>query len=128
MQDAAQHPALLYVVLGVSILITISGAVPKILGPLGEAFKARAEAARAAAADADDADIKELHRQIQNLTLLLEQERIAARAEREASRLALVEEQKAVAEHRRLVGDLYRWILAAQHDPKNLQRPVPEPN
>ena len=61
---AAGHPWMLYAALVVGILVIIAGAVPKILGPLGEAFDERTKRARAAAVEADDADIAEADRKI----------------------------------------------------------------
>lgn len=62
--DVANNPAVLYVVLIITILIAIAGAVPKILGPVSTAYDNWNKRQRVAATEADDADIAEQARQI----------------------------------------------------------------
>lgn len=77
---AAGHPWMLYAALVVGILVIIAGAVPKILGPLGEAFDERTKRARAAAAEADDADIAEMDRKIAYLQGRVDEQLVEMRA------------------------------------------------
>lgn len=111
--DVSTNQLVLYVVLAATIVGIISGAWPKLLkmfGQGGEAVLERMERQRTTAKAIDDADIQELNRGMENLQKLLREERRNNDAQRS------------------LISNLYIYILAAQRDPNNLQKPVPDPN
>lgn len=113
MPDVSTNQLVLYVVLAATIIGIISGAWPKLLkmfGQGGEAVLQRLERQRTTAKAIDDADIQELNRGMENLQKLLREERRNNDAQRS------------------LISNLYIYILAAQRDPNNLQKPVPDPN
>lgn len=80
--------------------------------------------------DKDDADIAELKRKVENLRVLLEEERAeasAARAETDQERSNAAIERRNAESWRRTCSELYWYILAAQRDPSRLKDPPPEP-
>lgn len=118
--DVSTNQLVLYVVLAATIVGIISGAWPKLLkmfGQGGEAVLERMERQRTTAKAIDDADIQELNRGMENLQNLLREERKLLRDERRSN-----DAQRA------LISNLYIYILAAQRDPNNLQKPVPDPS
>jgi len=66
--DLNQSPVALWVLTILFILVSISAAIPKILGPLANSWKEWVDTRRRLASEADDADIREKNRQINNLT------------------------------------------------------------
>lgn len=110
--EVSTNQLILYISLAAAIIGIVSGAWPKLLqmfGQVGEAAQARLDRQRTTAKATDDADIEELKRGLANLQELLRKE------------------QTDNALKRQLISELYLYILAAQQDPKNLARPVPDP-
>lgn len=66
-----ESPVVVWVLVAVAVAIAIATAVPKILGPLSQAWIDFVDARRRLAIEADDADIREKNRQIR----FLEEER-----------------------------------------------------
>lgn len=64
MDAAANSPAFLYVALILSILVAVAGAVPKILGPLGQTYDEWQSKRRAAASDAEDEAVRDREQRI----------------------------------------------------------------
>ena len=62
--DVTAHPWILYAGLVVGVLVIVSGAVPKILGPIGQAWAEWVLRQRTASNEADTADIAERDREI----------------------------------------------------------------
>ena len=91
------------------IILTATDNLGKLLGKFGRIQEERVANSRRASVEQDDADLKELRRQVNNLQEML------------------ADEQRQTKNYRLLVVELYRYILAAQHDPANLQNPVPQP-
>lgn len=105
------------------VLGIISGANDRILGLFGkwgQAAQEKLERQRTAAKTVDDADIAQFKRAIENLEKMLE-------SEREAYRESLKEAKLNEYQNQQLIKDLYRYILAAQHNRENLNKPVPNP-
>ena len=62
-EQAINQPWVLYVLGAVLVVTAVAAAVPKVLGPIGQAWAAWLESRRRAAVARDDADITDLRRQ-----------------------------------------------------------------
>ena len=62
-EQAINQPWVLYVLGAVLVVTAVAAAVPKVLGPIGQAWAAWLESRRRAAVTRDDADITDLRRQ-----------------------------------------------------------------
>lgn len=97
-----EQPILIYVTLVISILLVVSQAIPKILGPLGTAMTDWTQRRREARIEARSADMIDVQRQLEYLT----DRRKIDREEHERERAAQEAEQQKLraefADHRRL--------------------------
>ena len=84
--DALTRPSAVPWVIGLGILTMIMTAAPKWFGGAGDAWVAWLNGRRRAAEARDDADIKDLRRQVENLTAELERVRDEVRATRSEMR------------------------------------------
>lgn len=62
------HPVMIYATLAVGVLLVISQAIPKILGPLGTAAQSWSQRRREARIEARSADMIDVQRQVEYLT------------------------------------------------------------
>ena len=62
------HPVMIYATLIVGVLLVISQAVPKILGPIGTALQGWSQRRREARIEARSADLVDIQRQVEYLT------------------------------------------------------------
>lgn len=96
------HPAMIYATLVVGVLLVISQAIPKILGPIGTALQSWAQRRRENRIEARSADMIDVQRQVEYLT---EQRKIdrAEHAREKAEAEHQQDELKIeIAEHRRI--------------------------
>ena len=91
------------------IILAVTDRLSNFLGKIGAMQEDRIKAARRVATEKDDGDIAELRRQVGNLKGML------------------TEEQQVNHSYRKLIVELYQYILNAQRDPSNLRNTVPEP-
>lgn len=107
--SVSSHPWVFWTGVLLAVGALVASNLPNILGPVGRAFDEHAKRQRTTAKESDDADIAELNRSLRNVRGMLDEERATN------------------ASYRILIAELYRYILAAQMDPDNLQRQVPDP-
>ena len=96
------HPVMIYATLVIGVLLVVSQAVPKILGPIGTALQTWAQNRREARIESRTADMVDVQRQVEYLT---EQRKVdrAEHALEKAEDAAEIESIKAdFAEHRRM--------------------------
>lgn len=103
------HPVMIYATLIIGVLLVVSQAVPKILGPVGAAASDWSRRRREQRIAQEDADMADLQRQVTYLT----QKRAEDRAEHAREQVELKDE---FAEHRRMWAEREdRWRREWHH-------------